>query len=310
MSRRRRHADDSQDDVIVNQRRKRDAVVRAGASPQISAGMAVQTMRYARTAPNSIERLQATFGNQAVQRMIMRQRLPNAAVEPVTDQSTQNTQGRELWERATTAYTAGRYQRAIILFERIRNLPGMSEQVIAAMTFNIGVANLRLHRYNTAIIYFEEYLRIGDDRELGQARLDEARRGAGLPAQREETEGGAGGANVSSGAGGESAAGLQVLRDTFYSALADYRGGNYGRAIAKFERIRSARGASEEVRQAVVYNIGMCMLRMRRYATAVFYFEQYLNMGGSDRERGEQRLDEAKRGAGIPVEDESEDVTP
>jgi len=307
VSRRRRHVNESHEDGLVRSPRHREKARDNTNSAQVTPALVVRRVLNSSIRAGDLQHIQAVYGNQAVQRMLQRQESPENRSGETTDQS---TQAQPLWERAPPFYRSGLYTRAIILFEQMRNIPGMGDPFYAAVTFNIGVANLRLHRYHTAILYFEQYLRIGDDRETGQARLDEALRGAGLPVTTIEVLGEQGGPTVSAGAGGEASAELSQLRDEFYSAMNDYRSGNYGRAIGKFDRVRLARGASEEVRQAAVFNIGMCNLRMRRYATAVFYFEQALSMGGTDKEGIEERLAEAKRGAGIPVEEEVETTLP
>jgi tetratricopeptide (TPR) repeat protein len=65
-------------------------------------------------------------------------------------------QARQLFERARRFYNARAYRKAIILFEQARHTPGVPR--LEALLYNIGMANLRLRRFATAIIYFENYL--------------------------------------------------------------------------------------------------------------------------------------------------------
>lgn len=93
-------------------------------------------------------------------------------------------QARQLFNRAERFFKAGAYRRAIILYERVRHMPDVPRP--EALLFNIGLANMKLRRFATAIIYFENFLaspRISEsDRKRAQQRLNEARRGIGIPA--------------------------------------------------------------------------------------------------------------------------------
>jgi hypothetical protein len=91
---------------------------------------------------------------------------------------------RRLFENATAAFNARNYGRAIIFYEKARHQQGVPEKIKKACLYNIGLANLRLHRFATAIIYFESYLgRAGIsncDRMMAQHRLLKAKRKIGV----------------------------------------------------------------------------------------------------------------------------------
>jgi hypothetical protein len=91
---------------------------------------------------------------------------------------------RQLFKSAMSHYRARRYARAIILWERVRHLPGVPPNLKAACLYNVGQANMRLHRVATAMIYFETYISgtgISEkDRADAQARLDAAKRRLGI----------------------------------------------------------------------------------------------------------------------------------
>lgn len=91
-------------------------------------------------------------------------------------------QVRKVFEQAERSYKAGAFRKAIILFERVRHMPGLKRP--QALLYNIGLANLRLKRFATAVIYFENYLRTpglsANDKAKAQARLSEAKKGAGI----------------------------------------------------------------------------------------------------------------------------------
>jgi hypothetical protein len=92
---------------------------------------------------------------------------------------------KQLFNGAMDHYRARRYPRAIILWERVRHLPGVPENLKAACLYNVGQANMRLRRFATAMIYFETYIAgsgVSDkDRADAQARLDAAKRRLGIP---------------------------------------------------------------------------------------------------------------------------------
>jgi hypothetical protein len=92
---------------------------------------------------------------------------------------------KQLFNSAMDHYRARRYPRAIILWERVRHLPGVPANLKAACLYNVGQANMRLRRFATAMIYFETYIAgsgVSDkDRADAQARLDAAKRRLGIP---------------------------------------------------------------------------------------------------------------------------------
>jgi hypothetical protein len=94
---------------------------------------------------------------------------------------------KQLFNSAMSHYRARRYARAIILWERVRHLPGVPPNLKAACLYNVGQANMRLRRFATAIIYFETYIAdtgISEkDRADAQARLDAAKRRLGITVQ-------------------------------------------------------------------------------------------------------------------------------
>ena len=95
---------------------------------------------------------------------------------------------RVLFDRAAGFFKAGQYARALAAFERLRHYPGMDAQLTDSIRstclFNLGATNRRLHRFSTAIIYFETYLTATNisvrDRADGQRGLDESKWRAGI----------------------------------------------------------------------------------------------------------------------------------
>jgi outer membrane protein OmpA-like peptidoglycan-associated protein len=232
--------------------------------------------------PVNIMALQRTIGNQAVQRLLANgdgriQRQDTRTEAPVSLE-----QAEAMFDQAMALYEAGQYRRAIITFERVRQIEGLPEEVRRDCLYNIGMSNLRLERFATATIYFEQYLTMpGADLEGGERHLQEARQGAGTAGETPDA-----GLEMS----------VEQAENLFDQAMGLYESGEYRRAVILFERVRQAEGLSEEVQRDCLYNMGMSNLRLERFATAIIYFEQYLTMTGADVDDGEAHLAEAHQG--------------
>ena len=191
------------------------------------------------------------------------------------------------FNEADAAFKNGDYATAIVGFERVRQMPGFSADVKQSLLYNIGMSNLRLHRYATAITYIEQYLAMpgGEHRDFAEENLNEAKRGAGISVEDQPAE-----------------KDPVLAEKTFNQADAFFKNGDYASAIIYFERVRQMPGFSDDVHQSLLYNIGISNLKLRRFATAITYLEQYLAMpGGEHRDFALDSLIEAKRGSGIPV---------
>ena len=194
--------------------------------------------------------------------------------------------GRTLFEQGKTFFDSRQYARAIIRFERLRQLgmPEVGEQIADELVWNIAVCNFKLQRYNTAIVYLEEYRDMSgvgaEDRAGAEALLVRVKRLAGVPQE-------------------EGPAPVDRQREMFQQAQDLFSGGRFRRAIVRFERVRQLPGISAEVARDCLWNIGVCNLRLRRFATAIIYFERYMKMSGADLEGARAHLREAKLGAGV-----------
>jgi tetratricopeptide (TPR) repeat protein len=260
--------------------------------------------------------LQRTVGNQAVNSLLkgqashpaalngglsglrsgreLKQATMTSAIQR-DDELTETAQ--ELYQEGVRLYQGQDYRAAIIRFERAREMPDFSESDRATLHYNIAMSNLRLRRFATAVYNFEQYLERGDiseeNRAEGTTRLAEAREGAGVPddmssedAQRVFEEG------------------------TRYYASNDFRS-----AIVRFERVRSAGGLDETNQALLAFNIGRSNMGLRRYATAIPYFEDYIRSLGFDPDSAQTQeaaadnadllealnlLREARQNAGMP----------
>jgi len=196
-------------------------------------------------------------------------------------QQPDDSPGEALHRQAHRFFEAGNYREALALWERSRETAGVTPAQNAMLLFNIGMCNLKLERFATAIFFFEEFLESpGSNQELGRERLLEAQRGAGVS---------------------ERGVSVGTARSLHAQAQAAFDAGEYARALVLWERGRHMRGASDAQRAAFLHNVGLANLRMERYGSAVAVFEEYLRMPGANREEGEDMLARARAGLGSPV---------
>ncbi|MCL4486540.1 MAG: tetratricopeptide repeat protein [Chloroflexi bacterium] len=224
---------------------------------------------------------------------------------------TAESRARRLYEQASRHYRAGAYPNAIRDFERARQMPGLSDSINNMLLYNIGMCDLQLNRFNTAISYFEQYLAASGISESDQAearqRLAEARRGAGIPADLGPASPSTGAGGTRSEAAGANSTTQEEARATFERATQQYAAGDFNGAIESFETVQQAMGlqAGASLFYNIFYNIGMCNLKLRRYHAAVNNFEDYLagdGLSAQDRAEARERLNEGRRGAGLPAE--------
>lgn len=225
--------------------------------------------------------MQKTVGNQAVNRLIQEagtsqvdSRLAAANKFHVPDKiegslAVQRADemvdtAKTIFEEGEQFYNEGDYRAAIIRFERARQMPGMSRDNQAMIHFNIGLSNFKLRRFATAVYNFEQYINagVGSEQEQDQARqmLQRSRDGAGVPAEMSEEE----------------------QRQTFEDAEQYYASSQFRKAIVRFERVRQAGNLGAASRAILSFNIGLCNIRLRRFATAIPYFEEYIRSLGHD----------------------------
>jgi len=103
---------------------------------------------------------------------------------------------------------------------------------------------------------------------------------------------------------GQAVASVDRARQLFNRAQEYYQRRSYRKAIILYERARQLAGTPDSAKRACLYNIGMANLKLRRFATAIIYFETFLQSPGiteKDRADAQRRLSEAKRGAGVQL---------
>ncbi|HEY7268835.1 MAG TPA: DUF4157 domain-containing protein, partial [Dehalococcoidia bacterium] len=216
-----------------------------------------------------------------------------ASRDASTDRSTAEGKALAAFDRGKRHAAQGNHREAIIALERVRQSGRASEAMETDALLTIGESNLGLQRNNTAVFYFEAYLNRPDANvELGMRLLNRARRAAGLP------ESPLRGPATAEGAG--AALPVDQVKQMLQQGSALFSRGEIGEAIAAFEQLRQSPGVPDEVRAACVYNIGLCNLKAKRFATALFYFEQYRGAAGADTLRAGAAMNQARRGLGLP----------
>jgi Tfp pilus assembly protein PilF len=192
----------------------------------------------------------------------------------------------QVFNEGASLYENGELQEAMVRFERVIQLPDVPENVRRSCLYNVGMANMRLQRFATAITFFEQYIAMpGADAEKGTEKLLEAKRGAGVDVDQSSDQ----------------PFPVERAEQIFQQGANFYAAGDFRQAIVRFERVRQLPSVPDNVRQGCLFNIGVSNLRLGRPAVAITYFEQYLNMPGADAEKGNEKLLEARRGAGVPV---------
>jgi tetratricopeptide (TPR) repeat protein len=230
--------------------------------------------------------LQRMAGNAAVHRLL---RGGDLSREDVVSAETagpalEAEELRERFSEAQALYHAARYPQAIVAFQRIRSLPGVPDAVQRDCLWAMGMADLRLGRYATAILLFEHYMTMeGADVPGAEARLEQARSSAGL---------------------GDDTDGPEQLERRFDAAMGLFEGGRHRQALVAFERVRRHPDASPELERDCLFNTGLTLLHLQRYATAIPFFEQYATCEGADAAEAKARLEETRRAAGAGIENE------
>jgi tetratricopeptide (TPR) repeat protein len=258
----------------------------------------------------SVLKLQHFVGNQTVQRLLQRQTsdqrayrphslLPRAGMPDISRDEENVETARQHFQAGMRLFEAGQYSAAITRLERARQIPGLSDNIHLALLYNLGVCNLRLQRFATAVTYFEECLtRPGANPAEIEPLLEQARRGTAGDA-----------ANIMGRAGGslpapssDPTAQADAARTLFQQAAALYAAGQYRQAIIIFEQLRTMEltDNAESIRSTSLFNIAQCNIHLGRHATAIIYLEQYLDTAtdDTDRQRVETLLAETQRHAG------------
>ena len=157
-----------------------------------------------------------------------------------------------LFDQAASLYMDGQYRQAIIIFEQVREMPDVSEEVRRDVIFNIARCNIRLRRAATAIPYLEQYLHMpGASRAEAVALLTESQEEAGAMTSTEQA------------------------RMIYSLANEAYMAGEYREAERLFQLILSNPSVDTSSMADIRYNLGMAQLRQGRHADALSHFQAY-----------------------------------
>lgn len=231
--------------------------------------------------------LQRSAGNAAVQHLLRGGDLSSADVksaQPIGP-ALPEEELRERYSEAQQLYNAGRLPQAIAAFQRIRSLPGVPDGMQRDCVWNMGLADLQLGRYATAILLFEHYSTLeGADIPGAEARLEQARAGAGVVGEELDAD--------------------QLAR-RFAAAVELFERGRHRQALVAFVRIRHLKDLPPEYERDSLYNMGMALLHLQRHASAIPFFEQYSAHEGADPVEAKARLREARQAAGAGLDEEA-----
>lgn len=231
--------------------------------------------------------LQRTAGNAAVQRLLRGGSLSSEELE-APEPSGPALPMHELQERYAEAqqlYNGGHYGQAIVAFQRLRSLPGVPHGMRRDCIWSMGLSDLQLGRYATAILLFEHYSTMeGADTAGAEARLEQARAGAGVVDEELDEK--------------------QLAR-RFDGAVGLFERGRHRHALVAFERLRQLRDLPADYERDCLYNSAMALLHLQRYASAIPFFEAYATRDGADADEAKARLSEARRAAGVGLDQEA-----
>ena len=202
----------------------------------------------------------------------------------VPDEMTEED-ARRIFEEGQRHYEGGDFRGAIIRFERVRSTEWLDETDQALLAFNIGGSNMGLHRYATAIPYFEEYIRsLGFDPDSAQtqeAAAENADLSEALDLLREARQN----------------TGMPWAQLLFDQALADFRAGNYEESLTSLRQLYGLADLDDSTRALTVYNLGLTLHNLGNYSEAIRYYEEYLTGTGSEGDQADARaqLDRARQ---------------
>ena len=224
----------------------------------------------------------------------------NTAENTTGNQST--SAANNLVRQGERFYQNGNYSRAIVFFQRALHSENVDNSHSAQLLYNIGMCNYRMSRYAAAINFFELYLTHNPGDPTTQGLLEECRSrsnahnsdGAISGTNRYATEGG----QTTAENRPESSEAGPTSRDRLQRAERQFSHGDYRSAMYLFEQARQGSNLSASDNADILYNLGMCNLRMRRYGTAITYFEQYLQQNPGN-EEAMRHLETAQRRVGI-----------
>jgi tetratricopeptide (TPR) repeat protein len=176
---------------------------------------------------------------------------------------------RDLYRNAKAAYDARDFEKAYELFERVLlQQPKGIGPIVVAMLFNMGMCMFRRQRYWRALHCFDEALKTPGGDEAAKARVtkraNEVRQKMNM---------------------------LGTAKSFFDAAQVAFAAGDFAKAHELFER------AYQTIPfPAFLWNMGMCMMALKRYPEAIRCFEEYSKKEGAQSEaEASKKVDECRR---------------
>lgn len=194
------------------------------------------------------------------------------------DAAADTARAAELYTQAFSLYDTGQYRQALIIFEQVREMPDVSEEIRRDTIFNIARCNMQLRRAATAIPYLEEYLRMpGASRSEAVALLTESQEAAGAMTSAEQ------------------ARLVYRLADEAYTA------GQHREAERLFRLLLNNPVLEPNVLADIHYNLGASLFHLARYEEALTEFQAYAAAHPDDAEV-QTRIEECQQriGAATP----------
>jgi len=217
--------------------------------------------------------LQSAAGNAAVSSLLQRKEQESDAGVATTKR-----ESADLYDKASAAFDAGRYQEARRLFESLLSGRYRHREALTTLVWNLAMCKAHLGDYDGA---FELGITYG---HYGGGRADEQRLLEQIERVRQADTAGAADAGVRTPQTKDAAGEL------YEKATAAFQGGEYVQATALFETLLASPVRHDEALPTIVWNLAMCKAHLGDFDRAYDLALQYgrFPAGGDERRLLEQ----------------------
>jgi len=203
------------------------------------------------------------MGNRALQRMLKadaKAQLPGGVVQRETTATDDSERLRSIFSVAEAFYKAEEYSDAAINYTKLLQFDSLKGEQRALILYNVGQCQRNLKRYANAIPYYEEAVQIGAGAFQKKAEyfLKFCREELGITMVNDEDV-----LHV----------GQDDAKDLFVQADEAYKGGNYKDALNLYLQVQQY---YPEASGMMYYNMGQCNRNLKRWATALYFYERSL----------------------------------
>jgi tetratricopeptide (TPR) repeat protein len=210
------------------------------------------------------------------------------APTPTTAESaTASTNVRGIFRQGHEAYIAGNFAQALTFFSQIYQNRDLSIAERRAMAFNMATCHQRLGQFDAAISLYLEHIQFGG---MGPAeiagvhtRIRECRRGIRQGTATNEAP----------------SLGTEEQRTLFRQGMTAFSAGDYATALGLFQQIYASPSTPDDIRPAMVYNMGLAYQRLQQMDRAVETWLEYLtypSVTGEERTQVLERIRQARAG--------------